>query len=86
MDNWKDRLNDFIPVIALMVVIDMLKSIIASDLEKKLGRKLTDWEWQYYLQESNRKAEADSRQQTTKRWRQYLLDRQVIYDFVWEGG
>jgi hypothetical protein len=84
MNRWQDSLIDFIPVLAFMVTIDMLRSILAPELEKKLRRKLTDWDWWFYLQESYRRAKTESRQQIVKQWWQWLVDMKIIHDFVWE--
>ncbi len=83
MSRWQDNLINFIPVLGFIGTCVMLRGILAHDIEKQVGRKLTDWEWQYYLQESYRKAETDFRQQTVRQWRQSLVDRQIIHDFVW---
>jgi len=74
---------DWIPALVFIGMSDMLRAFLAFDVEERLGRKLTDWEWQYFLQESNRKAEADSRQRIVCQWQQQLTDRQIIHDFVW---
>ncbi len=86
MSRWQDNLINFIPVLGFIGTCVMLRGILAHDIEKQVGRKLTDWEWQYYLQESYRKAETDFRQQTVRQWRQSLVDRQIIHDFVWNEG
>ncbi len=88
MNRWQDSLKtgmDLIPALVFMGLNSMLRGILAPELEKRLGRKLTDWEWEYYLQESYRKAEAESRQQIVRQWRQQLVDRQIIHDFVWNA-
>ena len=83
MNRWQDNLIEFIPVLVFIGMSDMLRMILAPEIEERLGRKLMDWEWQYYLRESNRKSETDSRQNIVRQWRQYLVDRQIIHDFVW---
>src|SRR4030042_6388237 len=85
MDKWQDSLTDFIPVIAFMGVIDMLRPILTPELEKKLGRKLMDWDWQYYLHEFFRKAVTYFQQEIIRQWLQRLADMQIIHNFVWEG-
>ena len=77
---------NLIPALVFIGMSDMLRALLALEIEEQLGRKLTDWEWQYFLQESNRKAEADSRQRIVSQWRQSLADRQIIHDFVWTKG
>jgi len=76
--------TDLIPALVFIGMSDMLRAFKTFEIEDQLGRKLTDWEWQYFLQERNRKSEADSRQRIIGQWRQSLADRQAIHDFVWE--
>jgi hypothetical protein len=75
---------DWIPALVFIGLSEMVRTILTYDIEKRLGRKLTDWEWQYFLQESNRKFEADSRQEVTRQLQQQVIDRKTIYDFVWK--
>ncbi len=81
-DNYKEAIN-LISVLVFIGLSEMVRTLSAHDIEERLGRKLTDWEWQYFLQESNRKAELESRQRIVSQWRQQLADRQIIHDFVW---
>lgn len=83
MNRWQDNLIEFIPVLVFIGMSDMLRMILAPEIEERLGRKLTDWEWLYYLRESNRKSEIDSRQNIVRQMRQQLTDRKTIHDFVW---
>lgn len=86
MDNRQESFKtgmNLIPALVFIGTSDMLRGIIAPELEKRLGRTLTDWEWGYYLQESHRKAEAESRQQIFSQWRKRLVDMKIIHDFVW---
>ncbi len=76
--------TNLIPALVFIGMSDMLRALLTFEIEEQLGRKLMDWEWQYYLQESNRKSEADSRQRIVSQWQQRLVDRQIIHDFVWE--
>ena len=85
MGNWKDNLTVFIPVVVLTVTLNMLRELLAVDIEERIGRKLTDWEWQYFLQERNRKEEAEARQRIVGQWWESEAVRQKIYDFVWNG-
>jgi len=75
--------TNWIPALVFIGMSDMLRALLAFDVEERLGRKLTDWEWQYFLQERKRKSEADSRQLIVSQWRQSLADKQIIHDFVW---
>jgi hypothetical protein len=81
-DNFKESI-DPISVLVYIGLSEMVRSILVHDIEKRLGRKLTDCEWQYFLQESNRKSDMESRQRIISQWRQQLADRQTIHDFVW---
>jgi hypothetical protein len=87
MNNWQETFNigiDLFPVLLFLGLNSMIRPFIEPELEKILGRKPTDWEWEYYLQESNRKAKADSQQKVMQTCRQWLIDRQIIHDFVWK--
>jgi hypothetical protein len=84
-DNFKAAM-DLFPALVFIGLSDMVRTILAFEIEKRLGRKLTDWEWQYFLQESNRKSELESQKRIISQWRQRLADRQMIHDFVWNKG
>jgi len=75
--------TNLIPALVFIGMSEMLRALLAFELEERLGRKLTDWEWQYFLQERNRKSEADSWQELIRRLRQQPIDRKTIHDFVW---
>ena len=89
MNNLHDSLKpaiDWIPALVFIGLSDMIREILASEIEKKLERKMTEWDWQYYLREGFRRAEVDSRQELNKRRQQRLADMKIIHDFVWNGG
>lgn len=89
MNRWQNNLKtgmDLIPALVFMGLSSMVRGIVEPELEKRLGRKLTDWEWGYYLKENHRKAEVESRQEIAGRWRQRLADMQIIHDFVWNNN
>ena len=77
--------TNMIPALVFIGMSDMLRALLAFDVEERLGRKLTDWEWQYFLQERKCKSKAESRQQIVRQCKQQLVDRQIIHDFVWGG-
>jgi len=83
-DSFKKAM-DLMPILVFMGLNSMIRPIIAPELEKRLGRKLTEWEWKYYLQESYRKIKLDYQKQTTFQWRQRFTDMQTIHDFAWKG-
>jgi len=58
---------DLIPVLVFIGMSDMLRAILAPEIEKKLKRKMNDWDWQYYIRENLRRAEADSRREINGR-------------------
>ena len=74
---------NLLPIYMFIGISDMLRPILSLDLEERLGRKLTDMEWRYYLQEIYRKREAERVQKIIRQWCQQLLDRKIIHDFVW---
>jgi len=74
--------KNLIPVLVFIEMSDMLRALLTFEIEERLGRKLTDWEWQYFLRERNQKSEIDSRQRIVSHWRQSLTDRQTIHNFV----
>ncbi|GMW04653.1 MAG: hypothetical protein AMXMBFR85_06360 [Dehalococcoides mccartyi] len=87
MGNWQDSFKtgiNLIPALVFLGLNSMVRPLIEPELEKRLGRKLTDWEWEYYLQESYRKFEVDSQNKAIQKFRQCLNDRQIIRDFVWK--
>ena len=84
-DSFKSAM-DLLPALVFIGLSDMVRALLVFEIEEQLGRKLTDLEWQYFLQERNRKSEADSRQQIINQWRQQLIDKQIIRDFVWKEG
>ena len=75
---------DFIPCIALLGMTSMIRPMIAPEIEKRLGRKMADWEWGYYLEEGCRKFKVDSPQDMVGQGLQRLAVMQIIHDFVWE--
>jgi len=81
-DSYKETMN-LISVLVFIGLSEMVRIMLAHDIEERLGRKLTDWEWQYFMQESSRKAELESRQRIVCQWQQQIAARQVIHDFVW---
>jgi hypothetical protein len=76
-------ISECMSLVAMMGICQMARDIIAFDVEKRLGRKLTDWEFRYLLREQKRKAEADAREKRIRRLEQEFVDRRVIHDFVW---
>lgn len=86
MDDLRNTIKGFIPIMSVMLILGMLRSLLTIDIEKRLGRKLTDLEYQYFLLEQDRKAAADARDTVIRQWRQQMDGMQKIHDFVWNGG
>ena len=85
MDNWQDSFIRSLPVLLFVCICDMLRPVLAPELEKRLKRKLTDWEWSFYLLDSYLKGEAEHQQQIMRQRYQRLVDLKIIHDFVWGG-
>lgn len=83
-DSFKAAMN-LLPAVVFIGLSEMIRPIIAPEVEERLGRKLADWEWRYYLIESHRKREAERHQQVVRQWCQQLVDRKPIHDFVWKA-
>jgi hypothetical protein len=84
MDNWQENLIDMLPLAMFMWACNMVRPILAPEIEERLRRKMTDGEWLYYLMVSYLKGEAERYQQAVKEWCQQLADLKVIHDFVWK--
>ena len=72
-------------VLLLAVTSESYRPAIESELEKELGRKPTNEEWHYFLQESYQRSKAELQQETLRQWCQRLVDRKTIHDFVWNS-
>ncbi len=81
-DSFKAVMN-LLPALVFIGLSDMIRPIVALEVEKRLRRKPTDWEWRYYIIESYRKREAEHHQQIVEQWYQRLVDMRIIHDFVW---
>jgi len=59
------------------------KVVIGPGLEKRLGRKLTDWDWQVYWKEVEKKEGFEADQKMRRERHTRLNDQGIIHDFVW---
>ena len=84
-DSFKAAMN-LLPALVFIGLSEMIRPLVAPEVEKRLGRKLTEWEWRYYILESYRKREAEHQQQIVREWWQRLVDRKIIHDFVWNNS
>ena len=83
-DSFKAAMN-LLPAVVFIGLSEMIRGIVAPEVEKILRRKLTDGEWRYYLIESYRKREAEHQQQIVRQLCKQLVDRKIIHDFVWNS-
>ncbi|MBI2287956.1 MAG: hypothetical protein HYU83_03070 [Chloroflexi bacterium] len=86
LENSLKAAMNLLPAVVFIGLSDMIRGIIEPEVEKRLGRRLTDWEWRYYIIESYRKREEEHRQQIARQWYQQLVDRKIIHDFVWNNN
>ena len=70
-------------VMLLAGTFETYRPTIESRLVKKLGRKPTNEEWHYFLQECYEKVKVDFQQEQFRQWVQLLADRKAIHDFIW---
>ena len=49
-------------------------------------RKMIDWDFRAYLEESARRARLEAQQKIAKEWQAQLHDREVIHDSVWRDN
>ena len=75
-DSFKAAMN-LLPALVFIGLSDMIRGIVAPEVEKRLRRRLTDWEWRYYLLESYRKREVEHREQIVRQWCQRLIDKKI---------
>jgi hypothetical protein len=89
MNNWGWEFSTGTEVLTMMAVVscfdDFFKAIIGPKLEKVLGWKPTDWDWQKYWEESIKKAAVEQSQRKYQEWQAQVHARRVIHDFVWNN-
>ncbi len=90
MGDWQHDLRRDMDLLGIMLVFstfsDIFKAFIKPDLEKKLGRNMTDWDWQAYLREADKKAEFDAREKVHSERQARMNDLKTIHDFVWNNN
>ncbi len=64
---------------------DFFKAVVGPKLEKALGRKPTDWDWQVYWEESGKRAEIEASHRIYQEWQAQAHTRKLIHDFVWNN-
>ncbi len=87
MDNWRSELQKGMDLLGTLMMFgafnDMFNAFVRPDLEKKLRRKLTDWDWQAYLRETRREAEFVTEEEKRRQRLARMDDLKTIHDFVW---
>ena len=90
MDNWQHGLQRGMDLLGIMLALstfsDIFKAFIKPELEKRIGRNLTDWDWRAYLRELDRKAEFEARQEIRRERQARMNDLKIIHDFVWNNN
>lgn len=88
MSDWFKNYCSLMPafaMVAMMCNIDSIaRAVIALQLEKRLGRPLTDWDWEVYWLEHANKGRYRAKNPDIDQWLQQLIDWKTIHDFVWE--
>lgn len=81
------QLMTVIMMIAMTSNMDsMLRATIGPNLEKRLGRPLTEWDWEVYWQEKANKEQCIAWNNLMSQWQRWFNDRETIRCFVWEEG
>lgn len=90
MGNWQYGLQSDMNMLGIMLVFstfsDIFKAFVKPGLEKRLGRKLTDWDWLACLRELDKKAEFDTQQKMHRERQARINDLKTIHDFVWNNN
>ena len=90
MDDWQHGLQrgmDLLGItLALSTFSDIFKAFIKPELEKRIGRKVTDWDWQAYLRELDKKEEFEAQQEMRRERQARMNALKIIHDFVWNNN
>ena len=85
---WKQKLADYMNTVFLMAVVpvanSMIRAFVGAELEKRVGRPLTDWHWQVFRQETGAKACLMAWRDEFDRMCREAAEREIIRKFVWE--
>ncbi len=86
---WQQELTDHVATVfgvSILAVADgMVRALIGPDLEKKVGRPLTEWHWNVYWQEAMAKSFCSAWLNELDRICRQVADREIIRQFVWKG-
>ncbi len=82
-----NTIMNLITSVAIMAVFNdvdrMLRAFIGPELEKILGRQLTEWDWQIYWQEKADRDRYTTWHNSLIQRQQQFVDQQIIRNFVW---
>ncbi len=88
MDNWKNSFQIGMNLLGHMLITstfsDIFEAFLKVDLEKRLGRTLTDWDRQAYLIELEKRAKFEAEENLRRERQTIINDLRTIHDFVWE--
>ena len=89
MSSWQEtlsRLMTLATTVAMVAHMDVITmAVVGPRLEKKLERRLTEWDWQTYGQEKANRERCEAMNGLATCFRQQLIDWQIIHDFVWDA-
>ncbi len=89
MNNLLSGFQEEMELIATMLAVGyfngVFKVAVGPELEKRLRRKPTDWDWLMCLEDISKKAESETQQKMLKAQQDRLNDRKIIHDFVWSN-
>lgn len=88
MVNWQNGLQSSMTLLGIMLIFstfgDIFEAFVKPNIERRLGRKLTDWDRQAYLKELNKRAEFEAREAKRRERQAIINDLKTIHDYVWE--
>lgn len=87
MNDWEQSLKELMPLVVAAgmpaAINSMTRVLVRPKLEKKLGRRLTEQDWQVYREEQAIKQMCLEWAYILIQCCQQLIDRQEIREFVW---
>jgi hypothetical protein len=88
MSDWEQTLKDLMPLAAaagmLAATDTMTRAVVGPELEKRLGRPLTDGDWQIYWKEVAAKQQCMAWANSFIQCFHQIVDCEKIRRFVWE--
>jgi len=89
MNNWQRGFLKDMNLMGIVVILglfgDIFRALILSELEKRVGRKLTDWDWRAYGREVKKKAKFETQREMARARQARMNDLKIIHDFVWNN-